>query len=51
MSSESEIKKWNNIFLKKLLNKDSPKLPTKLAVNIYLKAQKEIEEFFKREKK
>ena len=51
MSSESEIKKWNNIFLKKLLNKDSPKLPTELAVHIFLKAQKEIEEFFKREKK
>ena len=51
MSSESEIEKWNHIFLKKLLNKDSPKLPTELAAHIFLKAQKEIEEFFKREKK
>ena len=50
MSSESEIKKYNKIFLKKLLNKDSPKLPTKLAWHIFLKAQKEIEEFSKREK-
>ena len=50
MSSESEIQKCKEIFLKKMLNKDSPKLPTELAAYIYLKTQKVIEEFFEREK-